>query len=104
MKMAVTWTRTLRAAPGKQAEARQWALEITAHVNSLNAGEVHLHVARFGDMTQVGWSVASDSLAQLEERQAKYLADETYLKMAADVQARGLFDGSINDQVWDTLV
>ncbi|MDA1147341.1 MAG: hypothetical protein O3A76_12000 [Chloroflexi bacterium] len=94
----------MRSAPGKQAEGQQWAVEIAKFVNTLNMGEVHAHAARFGDMTQIGWSSTAESLAQLEEQQAALLTNETYMKMLVDVQARGLFTGSIQDQVWNQLL
>ena len=99
----VRWHRALRITAGKNAEARQWANEITEFINK-KTSQTSFQVFReeFGAPTALHWYADFDNIAVLEQELNKFQSDPEYfalVKKGADL----IIPGSAKDTLVRSL-
>lgn len=86
-----------RLAPGQMQDGLEWAVEITEKVNQITSLDVGLWTPMLSEgIGRLSWGASVEHLAELEEADAKLMADPTYL----DLVQRGakLTAGGFDDQ------
>ena len=78
----VRWHRTIRITSGKNAEARQWANEITEFLNK-KASQTSFQVFReeFGAPKALHWYADFENLTVLEQEMNKFQSDVEYFAL-----------------------
>lgn len=98
----ITFYRRVMALPGKTPAALTFTKEIAAHIGTLTGHEVRVGVPVGGNPSRIGWSVAYENLAAMDEAQMQMTSDAAYWEMVA--QTATLFvPGSAHDDIWRTL-
>ena len=76
----IRWTRSAQIAPGKFAQAIQWAKEIVEFVNKKYKIQTSVYLDCFGEYGTIRWFVDSTDLGAWEKFTNQILADQEYLK------------------------
>ena len=70
------FVRSVRAQPGKQAEALQWAKEIAQHLGQRHGLETRVMVEVFGEVGRLFWVSDHEDLAAIERRRGQLAEDQ----------------------------
>jgi hypothetical protein len=98
----IRFQRSLRAARGRNAEAIQWAKEVSDYVNSKHPNhKVQAFSSRFGDIGVLFWQVDFEDLAALDKFQQTLGVDQDYWDLVN--KATAFFEGAVHDIVFETL-
>jgi len=97
----VRWTRCARIVPGKEAQALQWAKELTDWANKKYSGHLDVFMDCFGELGTLRWFADFENLGAVETRMQQVLADQEYLQRVSQVPA--LFQSGAFDTVMTTL-
>ena len=97
----VRWTRCGRIIPGKEAQAIQWAKELTDWANKKYSGHLDVFMDCFGELGTLRWFADFENLGAVETRMQQLTADPEFLQRAS--QASALFQTGAFDTVMATL-
>lgn len=99
----IRFEKTAQTAQDKQAEATQWAIEVTNYINANHPGvTLQVFAARFGIMNMIYWTYDVDDLAALDSYQKNIRADEGYQALIGKAQGL-LVSSSIADRVIEAI-
>jgi len=88
--------------PGKIFDLLAFAKEAASAIKSANGTVVSVSTSIGGVVGEVAWTSTYESLAQMEERTAKMMADAGYTALLK--RADGLVvPGATRDQIWRTI-
>ena len=95
----IVFVRTAVPLPGKSMDLMAFAKDVAKVVKQANGVDVSVSSSIGGALGAVAWTSMYESLAQLEEKTAKLMADASYGTMVK--KAEGLVvPGSAHDQLW----
>jgi hypothetical protein len=97
------YTRRVQLGLGHQADGMEWAIDITAKVNQITSLDVGLWTTMLSPgVGQLAFGCAVETLSDIEDAEAKLLADPMYL----DAVQRGtaMITGSVDDESAQYLV
>jgi|SRR5580704_11056081 hypothetical protein len=95
----ITWIRTANTIPGKIGEAVVWSKGVSAAVKRVTGKDLTVSTAFGGPAGGLSWMMQFENASQVEEANAKLMADREYLTALA--QAQALFvPNTGHDQMW----
>ena len=89
-------------APGKTTNALRFAREIAEYIKTKTGKDVSIGMPVGGQANRIGWFVAYENLAELDETQTSLLQDSAYLEKVAEA-GDNFVPGSIHDEIWRIL-
>ena len=95
----IAFTRTALIAPGRFAEAMNFAQTVNAHIKEHYGQTLELLLPVGGNPNRIAWHGRFESLAQWEAMMGKLMRDQTYLALVASNAAQFL-PGSVHDEIW----
>jgi hypothetical protein len=99
----IRWQRTVLIASGQTAQALEFAVAVTEHVNqAFPEITVEVYTETLGDGGKVHWFVDYESLAQIEALWQALATDEVYSQMLADIQ-QAFVAGHQHDTVYRNM-
>jgi hypothetical protein len=101
-KKVIYFQRTASIAAGKAVTAMSFAREVAALIKARTGLEVRVGTPIGGNPNRIAWYVQYESLAALEDTQAKLLADQKYMELIGK-SAENFIAGSVHDDIWRLL-
>ena len=95
----INFQRTGSIAPGKAIPAMLFAREVAAYIKGKTGLEIRIGTPIGGNPNRITWFVQYDSLAILEDTQAKLTLDQKYMELIAK-SADNFIPGSMHDDIW----
>jgi len=95
----IVFVRTAVPLPGKSLDLIAFAKEVAKVVKQANGVEMSVSSSIGGSLGAVAWTSMYESLAQLEEKTAKLMADPGYGAMIKKAESL-VVPGSAHDQIW----
>ena len=95
----ITFIRTGVALSGKSLEMAAFAKEMAAIINRVTGGNTTACVSFGGNANAVAWISHVESFSQMEETQAKLIADPEY-RAALKKAEHLVVPGMTQDQIW----
>jgi hypothetical protein len=89
-------------APGKMTKALGFAHEIAEYIKTKTSKDVSIGMPIGGQANRIGWFVAYENLAELDETQMSLLKDSVYLEKVAQA-GDNFIAGSMHDDIWRIL-
>jgi hypothetical protein len=94
--------RSASVAPGKTVAAILFAREVATYIKAKSGLEVKIGMPVGGNPNRIGWYLQYESLAVLEDTQARLLQDQKYMELIAR-SADNFIAGSVHDEIWRVL-
>ena len=95
----INFQRTASVAPGKAVPAMLFAREVATYIKGKSGLEVKIGTPIGGNPNRITWFVQYESLAILEDTQAKLTLDQKYMELIAK-SADNFIPGSMHDEIW----
>lgn len=95
----ITFVRTIVAAPGKSVDAVAQAKEMAVLVKRVTGADLSVGIAMGGVFGEIAWITHYDSLAQMDEANAKMMASADFRAESKKFENL-LVPGASRDHIW----